>query len=521
MSSGVEISKRLVLINSASTVVVTVLNMSVFVWLQQYLVRRISAEEYSLLPVLAAVMVFTPLVSVVLTSGIGRYAVEAYAKGDTERVTQITSSMFPLLLGVALVVLVGGGLFACYVDRVLTIAPSQAADAKIMMGLMMLMFAVQLPLAPFSVGFHVRQKFVLGSVIHMSSQAVSIALLFTLLFGVSTRVLWVTVSMTAARLLEAAVKAAVSRRLVPALRFKAAAFRWDIAKVLMSFGGWRVLGQVAAMIRNAAPALMLNEVATAPEVASFHLGAMPDRHFRPFVTNASAPLSPALTAMHAVGDRERLANAYLRITRLLLWVSMMVAVPLIIFRTECFQLFLRDKYSAYASAGAVMALLLVCFPVAFITQGLVQMGVAMAKVRAIMLIELCGQVANFALIWHLVSNYRMGAVGVAVSMLVTGVAAGVLGYIPWGLRALRLSLWRLLREACLPGLFPAVVGLCVCAALRALIQPSTWLQLGGCAAVGLLVYMTVILVFCLLPADRNDVRRILARLFPRTREAEL
>ena len=504
----VEISKRLVVINSASTVAAAVLNMSVFVWLQQYLVRHISADEYSLLPVLAAVMVFAPLVTTVLTGGIARYAVEAYAKGDTERVTQITSTMFPLLLAVALVVLVGGGVFACYVDRVLTIAPSQAVDARIMMGLMMLMFAVQLPLAPFSVGFHVRQKFVLGSVIHLSSQGVSVALLLTLLFGVSTRVLWVTVSMTAARLVEATIRAAASRRLVPALRFNAAAFRWDVAKVLMSFGGWRVVGQVAVMIRNATAPLMLNKLGTAADVASFHLGSLPNRHLPPFLQRALTPLSPGLTAMYATGQKERLGYLFLRIGRLCLWASMIVAVPLVVFRTECFQLYLRDKCSMYVSAGTVMALLLGCWVLRYAITGLGRMAAAMARIRAVMIIQAAGQVLNVGLALYFVAVERTGAIGVALATLIAAVVTQALGYIPLSLHMLELRFAALVRETFLPGLLPSVFGGAAWLGLRFLVAPSTWLQLGGCVLGGAAAYVIALLLLCLQPADRNDLKRI-------------
>lgn len=92
----VEISKQLVLVNAASSVVVRVVNISVLVWLQQYLLKRISAEKYALYPVLGAAIVFLPLLMGVLTSGLGRYIVEAYAKGDERGVTQIVSTMFLL-----------------------------------------------------------------------------------------------------------------------------------------------------------------------------------------------------------------------------------------------------------------------------------------------------------------------------------------------------------------------------------------------------------------------------------------
>src|SRR2546422_1018991 len=105
MQSQVAISKRLVLINSASSVVTKVLSATVLLWMHRYLLRRISPEEYSLLPVVMSIVAFMPLLTVTLTAGLGRYVVEAYARGDERRVTQIVSTMFPWLLAASLVLL--------------------------------------------------------------------------------------------------------------------------------------------------------------------------------------------------------------------------------------------------------------------------------------------------------------------------------------------------------------------------------------------------------------------------------
>ena len=67
----------MVLINSASSLVTRMLSISVLIWLQQYLLKRITPEEYSLLPVLYSVMMFAPLITTILISGLGRYIAEA------------------------------------------------------------------------------------------------------------------------------------------------------------------------------------------------------------------------------------------------------------------------------------------------------------------------------------------------------------------------------------------------------------------------------------------------------------
>ncbi len=226
MKERVEASKKLVLINSASAVVATAVNMAVWFWLQPYLLHRIGDEEYSLYPVLAAVMVFLPMFTMVIISGISRYVTEAYARGDDRRVVQIVSTMTVVLFGVGLAILIGGAFFCWFIDRILNIPAHRLWDARIMMGLMVLFFAIRVATTPFCVGLFVRQKFVLRNLILVGQEAVRITILLSLLFGVSTRVLWVVVATIGANLCGLIIILVVSVRLVPALRFRISQVRW-------------------------------------------------------------------------------------------------------------------------------------------------------------------------------------------------------------------------------------------------------------------------------------------------------
>ena len=312
MTAGVPISKRLVLINSASSVAAQALSVTVLVWMHQYLLRRISAEEYSLLPVVMAVMVFMPLLSTVLTAGLGRYVVEAYARGDERRVTQIVSTMFPLLLGTALIVVAIGWTFAWHAHRVLTVAPDRVWDARLMFGLLMFSAAVRLPLTPFGLGLYVHQKFVLSNLLHVCAEFLRIGLLFVFLLGIGTQIKWVVVASVTSQLCHLVVLTLISMRMMPSLRFRPREIRRRMSRELTSFGAWSVLAQLSEMIRNAANPLILNKFATAVDVTCYHLGEVPFQQIRQASSLVQRPLMPVLTAMHATGDAERLRNTYLR-----------------------------------------------------------------------------------------------------------------------------------------------------------------------------------------------------------------
>ena len=505
MNTRIEISKRLVLINSGSAVLTQVLKICVLVWLYQHLLSRISAEEYSLIPVVAAIMVFPPLLGTVLKAGLGRYVIEAYARGDDRRAVQIVSTMFPLLVAVAAVILAGGLTLAWYVDRVLTISPERVWDARIMTGLLMIEVALGFSAAAFSTGFYVRQKFALLNLIKIGVELLRMAILFVLLFAVSTRALWVIVASVSAGLTGLVIQVACSRRLLPNLRFNRREIRWGLCRELVSFGGWNLLIQVSEMIHMAAGPIILNKFATATDVASFHVGSLPGKHAMASMYMLTRPVGPVLTAMHAKEEKERLRNAYLRGGRLAMWVFLIVAVPLVVYRSEVISLYTSGKYM---TAAPVLMMLIASR--SFIMPNLMMPMIAYAKanIRPLALQVIAVQLVNLVLTLYLVGRLRMGAVGSALSSLITCSFGWTVLHGPLGLRMTGTSFRRFFKETLIPGACPAMLAAGVWAALGWWLQPTTWSALGGCYAVGAVCYIAVLLLFCLQAKDRDDLRHV-------------
>jgi len=506
MESGVPISKRLVLINSASSLATRFVNVAVLVWLQQYLLRRISPEEYALYPVLLSVMTVLPLVSFALTSGLRRYVVEAYAVGDEERVTQIVSTMLPVLAGTAAVILAAGWVFSWHVDRVLTITPQRLWDARIMMALMVFGFAMGLALSPFEVGLYVRQRFVLANLIMIGGELVRIALLFALLFGVSARVLWVVVASVSARLSALLITQAISRRLVPALRFRRNALRWATVKELTRFSAWSFVSQIAGAIRTGSGPIILNKLATATDVTCLYLGAMFQRQIQQAVQPIWTPLEPALTAMHATGDRARLARTYLRGGRYALWAALFLAVPLIVYRRELMLLYVGSRY---LQAATVMGLLLLGFPLTYGNVMLLRLAYATAQPGPVARRQIALQLVSLGLALYFVGVRGMGAVGCALAALLAAAILQPALMWPLGLRMAGVPFTTWARQTLGPGLLPAVAGLGVWIALERLIQPTGWVPLGVCAGLGATCYVVVLFSLALKPYERDELRQAL------------
>lgn len=495
----VDISKKLVLVNSISSLVTLVLSMSVLIWLQQYLLGRITPEEYSLLPVLNSIMMFVPILTMVVTGGLGRYVVEAYARNDDERVTQIVSTMVPILCAVGLIFLVGGGVIAWNIGKILNVAPHLLWDARIMMALLMFSAAIRLPLSAFTVGFFVRQKFLLLDLVHVGVELFRLSLLFALLFGVSTRVLWVITASVCAEMLGQIIMVIMSRRLVPMLHFRPSHIHWPIASELTGFGGWTVVGRVSVSLREAADPIILNRLATAHDVTCSYLGSLVPRHLYNILFKVIFTLQPSLTAMHALKDSTKLANTYLTVGRYGLWVSMAVALPCMVYHAELAALYVGP---AYADAGVVLLLLLVFFPLTYGNILAPRLANATGRIRGYNAISAVREAVNVALTLVLVGVYQMGAIGAAISTAIVLALFQPTFILRIGLDLSGVDLRTWLIKTLLPGLLPGVFALCLWLTLKGIQPPQSWTSMLIHIGAGQALYWTALLCLSLQPYDR-------------------
>ena len=509
MVARVEISKRVVLINTASAVLSRAINLSVVLWLNAHLLRRISAEELQLFPLLMSVIVLLPLITSILTSGLGRFVLAAYAKGDDGAVTQIVSTMFLPLLGAAVVILAGGLTLAWHIDKILVVPAGRLWDARLMMALLICAAAVKPPCTAFSVGFFVQQKFALYNSISVASELLRVFLLFVLLFGVSTRVLWVVVANVATELAVSTVFLNMSRRMVPALRFRVREIQWARARELVSFGGWNFVGAMAFRMRETAVLLLLNRLATPMDVVVFNLGYLGRRQIDAWADVLGGPLYPVVTSMHAMGAKDRIRALYLRGGRIALWIMLMIALPAALYAQPIIRLYATQTY---LEAAVVMVLTLAGVPLAYGAWMIWQVASATGRLRPTSLYVLVSQGAIVALVFCAVRLLGWGASGVGLAAFTVGIFAEVLVLWPLGLRLAGATFGAWVRETLIPGLTPGCVASVVWAALALVVRPDNWLTVGLCVITGVLCYWTVLLGLCLEPRDREDLAKVAARL---------
>lgn len=509
MESKVLFSKKLILVNTLSGVAVKILSITVLVWLQRYLLKRISADEYSLYPVLVSVMLFLPLLSSIMTSGLSRYVIEAYAKSDGKRITQITSTMFLILSFFCTAILVFGALFSWKIDLFLTIPAYRLDDARLMMILLISDFIFTTLSMPFQMGFHVRQAFVLLNLVTLGKEIIRILALLALLFGVSTEIKWVVLSSCVANTLGTMTMVLISRRMLPSLQVRYAAIDWSVAKEITSFGGWSFLGQVAFLIGSNADPIILNKLGTSLDVTNFFLGSMPNRQITNFTSMATRPLMPQLTALHAGTMKNDLRNAYLTGNRYGLWGSLLLAVPVMVFARELTMLWVGNEY---LTAATVAILLLATYPMSYGNLMIGCLAIATAQMRTISIVSIAVQVVNLIITFILVGKMGLGAIGSALATFIVTIFIQPFLMVPIAVKMADSTVSEWFKCSLLPGIIPGIMMSVVLLFLKWQLSPTSLPMVLGAMTVGFLMYIVTQFLFCLSDYDRRNLQRVYTAL---------
>jgi len=496
-------------INAGSSVLSVLIAMVILVWVNQYLLKRISPQEYALVPIMLSLMVFGEFFKIIFTRGLSRFMVEADTKGDHDEVTRIVSSMLPVLGAVALVIGALGILGVIFIETIIVVEPQYVFSARLMLGLLVLTLCVAIFTTPLAAGLYVRMRFVELNLITLATEATRGGLLVALLFYAGPRAHWVMVSSSVAQVTSFLVLVAITFRILPAARF-----RWSMAsrakaKQLLSFSLWTSVQALNQFVQRAAPALFLNRFSTDIDVASFYLGNLPNQQIRRLTQAAANPATPALTALYASDGEKALREHYYRGGRYHLWAALFLAPPLIAFAEPLMRLYAGDSY---VGAGLVMVILLAVYPFHWSSAMFYQIAYAIGRIKMFNICSVFMALIALAAITLFVVVLEMGALGAALGMFV-GFGLAQVGIIwPFGLKLIEGS-WRLFfTRTLLPGLAPGVVAVAACLIFGWMWPVTSWLILGAGALLSAVVYVIVLAGFCFDARDKEMAQKAMAKI---------
>jgi O-antigen/teichoic acid export membrane protein len=278
---------------------------------------------------------------------------------------------------------------------------------------------------------------------------------------------------------------------------------------MFRFGGWATLSHTATTIYQAMDPIILNRLAAAVDVASFHLGGLVLRQVTPLLLDVTTPIQPVMTSLHARGKVAEVENLYMRTGKHTLWMLGAVACPAIALRVPLFQLYLGERFEVYGAAPDVLVLMLAACVPYFSLIGLPRLAFAAARMRAYVVCNMVGQATNLGLTICLISIFKLGAYGSALSSLVTSWLLFAFALLPLSTHVFGMSLGRYMKECLTLGLVPWAVQFLVLAGMVQYVD--SWITMFCVCCLGSAAYAAC--VFALLcRSERQDILRVLARV---------
>jgi O-antigen/teichoic acid export membrane protein len=494
--------------NAVSSVLTRLLQLTVFVWVNQYLLRRIAPEEYSLFPVVVSLMFFADIFKNIITGGIGRFLVEADSCDDETGVTRIVSSMFPVVLCAAACFAIVGVIVAWQIGNLLNIGLAYLPQARLMLLLLVILLCLSVAASPFSEGAYIRQRFVTLNLIELTTEAFRITVLLVLLLTVSTKVMWLVVASTCAGIVNLFLRVLLTRRWMPAIRFRKDLFCTATARKLIRFGAWTSIQGITGLASSTAPTLLLNRFASALDVASFHLGRLPEIQIRGLAAVAAGPALPALTRIYAIGGEGSLNDLYYRGGRYFLWVTLLLVAPLLVFAKQIIHLYAGENY---APAAAVMVALFAVYPFHWASAMFFQVAHATARIGAYYICDVVVQACTLLALFYAVRQ-GFGAPGAGLAIALVGGSLHLLLIWPMGLRLVNGSWKQFILQTIIPGVVPFLSALLACHAFLAFVDLNSWSMIVLGSGMAAVVYCAALGVFCLDSEDRSLLARATARL---------
>lgn len=496
-------------VNAIASVTTEVLGMSALFWVNQYLLRRISPQEYALIPVIVSLMFFAEFLRIIFTRGMGRFMVEEDTKGDDAGVTRVVSSMLPVLGAVSGFVAVVGGLAVWNIASIIKVDPAHVDDARLMLSLLLATFCFGIATTPIASGLYVKMRFVEQYLIDLGMEVLRIAVLLLLLLGVSTQARWVVVASCTAGMGGMIIRMIYTYRILPAARLRWSAISPATMRHLLSFSLWTSVQGFTNFAQRAAPALFLNRYSTALDVASFHVGNLPNLQIQKLITAVSVPSMPELTALYALQGEAALKPLYYRGGRFFLWGSLFLTPPLIVYAHALITLYVGETY---ARAAVVMATLLAIYPFTWASAMYYRIAYAIGRIKAYNIYSVALSIAALAGMYLFVAVLDMGAIGAAYGLAAGFILANLCLIWPMGLRLVHGNWATFIRSTLLPGLVPFVAALAACWIFGRLVDIDTWLRFGLGCLLSAVVYGAVLLAACLDKDDRAMLAQLLAKL---------
>jgi len=422
-------------------------------FMQPFVVRRLGSDQYSIIPLVMSCLQYLQLLKLGIGMGMSRYISAAYARGDEDQITRISTSIFFLLSGLGIILLIIGGILSRHFSDIFTITPGLEKAAMIIMLVVVVGSAVQMPFSILESAFVATQKYTWQNIINSGTTLLQAAMTVILLKWGGNWVVWVIASQVAAMMIRIGCEVVLARHILPSMRIRPSFFAGSAITSVWSFSLFTLLGQLGGLLYWHTDQIIINKCLTAHDLTIYSVATSMAIYIYQLTQVPISVLFPVVAELEATGHLNRVPNLVYRGTRLCVLVAMPGCIVVALFAEPFFQVYLGPQYSG---AGKFVPIVMLTIFLGSVSCMVRQVPTAIGKPVFISILELGCAVLNLVLTLIFVLKFNWGLAGVAwATAIATGLKNGVI--LPWYLtRIIDLSIARLYQRI-LQGMIPSTI----------------------------------------------------------------
>lgn len=317
-------AKRRLPLNIISNLTYVVISALFLLWLTPYLIEHLGIELYGLIPLATAFVSYFNLVTVSISSSVGRYVIIHFQKADYHNSNVYLNSAFWALAGICIILAFAGFLLALNVENFFSFPPGHASDVGLLFFLVIVGALITAAGSPFSVSVLVNHRFDLDSYIKILTKLIQILSIYLMyeafyptaaLYGVS----YVLMSVVSVALLYLCM-----HRLTPQLKLNPKLASREAGKELGSMSTWQIVSQAGAALYLTSSIVIVNIFLGAEQAGKYAAIAQWVTLLSVLGGAISSIFAPIAYQYIAKGDLESLS---LQISRAIKYITMAIGLP--------------------------------------------------------------------------------------------------------------------------------------------------------------------------------------------------
>jgi O-antigen/teichoic acid export membrane protein len=395
--------------------------MAVAFFLSPFLVHRLGNIAYGVWVLAISSVNYFGLLDLGMRSSVLRFVSKGYTTKDHDGASEVFSAAFWVRLQISGLVLVLCGVLAAVFPHIFKVPPDLAADARIVILLMGMSFAVYMSVGVFGGVLSALNRydlFSLGTFTQLTLRVTGVVAVVLTGHGLVAIAGCELLATTAGNVLQAYL----ARRLYPELKIRLSKPSMAVLKKIWSYSAYSFLLMVAIQLVYQTDNLVVGAFVSATAVTFYSIGNSLCRYTQQLIAAMTTTFTPAASTYDAAGDTSGLRALYYNGTRATMAISLPILITLIARGDNFIGVWMGPQYSRVS--GTVLAILATALMFSLQNTPASSIAFGVEKHKKVAMWAVGEAIANLTL--SIVLACTLGIYGVAIGTLVPSLVVNLI-----------------------------------------------------------------------------------------------